>query len=238
VSVETPPPAAEALLGTDGLAVGRGAVLLHDVCLRIGPGEWWFVLGRNGAGKSTLLLTLLGLLPARGGSVVAARAVADRSGVGYVPQELPFPVDLPLTVREFVAMGLAGLRLRAGEAGERVRGALARLQVEDLALRPLRRLSLGQRRRALVARALARAPVLLVLDEPAANLDPHAAAALADDLAALRRDGLSIVQASHDLGLARAFATHVALLHGGTVLAGPATAVLGSRELASELGAG
>jgi ABC-type Mn2+/Zn2+ transport system ATPase subunit len=96
----------------------------------------------------------------------------------------------------------------------------------------VRRLSLGQRRRVMVARALARTPRLLVLDEPCASLDPEAALRLVADLERLRRtDGLAIVHVTHELGLARATATHVAEVADGRVTTGPVSRLLPQRPM-------
>jgi len=224
------------LIGTAGLVVGRGRPLLRGVDLRIEPGQTWFMLGRNGAGKSTLIYTLLGLLPALGGEIRQAPAVRDRTAVGYVPQEQRFQQSLPVTVTEFVRLGL-GDRGPAAARHARTAAALQAMGVEDLAPRNAGELSLGQRRRVLVARALARRPALLVLDEPTASLDAVSADQLGKDLDGLRRDdGLSLLVVSHDLGLARRYATHVALVAAGAVRTGAAADVFADPATAAALG--
>jgi len=216
---------APVLLGCEHLACGRRAPLLHDVTLQVHPGERWFVLGPNGAGKSTLVATLLGLLPARAGRVLPV-AGGDRLALGYVPQQQRFDLPLPITVREFVALGLHDDVHRAATAAQ-AQAALQLLGIDGLAARRVQELSLGQQRRVLVARALARRPRLLVLDEPLANLDEAGAAQLMADLAHLSAgDGIALLLVAHDRALARQFATHVAWVEAGTVHAGPAASVL------------
>lgn len=216
-----------ALLATSKLTVGRASPLLRDVSFAVEAGHWWFVLGDNGAGKTTLLLTLLGVLRARGGSIARAPNVADRTGLGYVPQDLRQPTSLPLTAREVVALGLYGLPLATSSIRTRCERALAALGISDLAGTDIGRLSLGQRRRVLVARALAREPALMVLDEPTANLDPAFARALCADLDRLRlATGMALLHVAHDLELAGHFATHVALVVDGVVRAGSAASLL------------
>ena len=223
------------LLEAERLDVGRRLPLLTGVTLTMKRGEGWFVLGRNGSGKTTLLATLLGLLRPLGGSVRLGREVADRRRLGYVPQEQRFDPTLPCTVAEFVEVALPDRCPRA-EWRTCVAQALAAMQVERLAAESMRALSFGQRRRVIVARALARRPLLLLLDEPTANLDAHGAAMLVKDLERLRREQeLCVVHVSHDLALARQFATHVALVDGGTVIAGPAAALFADRRLRGAL---
>jgi len=212
---------AVALIEGDGLSVGRRVPLLRDVALRIAAGEAWFVLGPNGAGKSTLVQTLLGLLAPLAGTIRRAPAVASRRAVGYVPQELRFRQSLPVTVAEFVQLALdrddGGMDRRRQRVGQ----ALAAMHVADLARRDVGALSLGQRRRVLVARALARRPQLLVLDEPTANLDAAGARRLLEDLERLRRDeSLAMLHVSHDLALVERYATHVAFVYDGHVRSG------------------
>jgi ABC-type Mn2+/Zn2+ transport system ATPase subunit len=225
------------LLGGDDLEVGRRQTVLRGVAFAVGAGEAWYVLGGNGSGKSTLLLTLLGLLPPLAGTVLAPCG-GDRQRLGFVPQEMQRQPTLPCTVAEFVATAVTEALPRSARAAQ-VGAALTMLGLAGLDATDLRRLSLGQRRRAQVARALARRPHLLVLDEPTANLDPIAARALAADCERLRLDqGMALVHVCHDLPLAREFATHAALVGQGRVHAGPAAALLQSDTLAAALGAG
>lgn len=227
-----------ALIAAERLSVGRRSVLLRDVAMHVQRGECWFVLGRNGSGKTTLIDTLLGLLPPLAGQIRREPAIADRSAVGFVPQEQRFSSSLPLTVGEFVSLGLAQQRLARVERSQRVEAALLAMHVEKLVRRNSGQLSLGQRRRVLVARALARRPQLLILDEPTASLDAFGSGQLALDLERLRREeGLALLHVSHDLALARRYATHVALLVDDAVRTGPAAEVFADPVLDAALGA-
>ena len=92
------------LVEARALRVGyRGRAILPPVDLRVGRGEFWFVMGRNGAGKSTLLKTLLGLLPPVGGEVRLAPGLR----VAWIAQRLDLETDLPLRARDVVAGGAA-----------------------------------------------------------------------------------------------------------------------------------
>lgn len=237
--MSTAPDPEPQLIETQHLAVGRGTPLLRKVTLQLRPGECWFLLGRNGSGKSTLIHTLLGLLPPLAGTIRQAPAIADRSAVGYVPQEQRFPASLPLTVLEFVDLGLAGRAVRRDERRARTAAALGAMHVSDLAEHNSGQLSFGQRRRVLTARALARQPSLLVLDEPTAGLDAFSAGQLAHDLEQLREGRrLCMLHASHDLELARRYATHIALLADGEVRTGPAALVFADPTTRQVLGLG
>ncbi|MCU0867318.1 MAG: ATP-binding cassette domain-containing protein [Planctomycetes bacterium] len=229
MSVESAP-AGPALLGCRDLVCGHGRPVLRGVTLQVARGDAWYVLGPNGAGKSTLVATLLGLLRPLAGEV-SAPCGGDRRQLGFVPQEPRSELALPVTVREWVGCALDAAIGRV-EAAARIAAALAAMGVEALAARDLRRLSLGQRRRVHVARALVRAPQLLVLDEPGANLDRAAAIGLAADLDRWRREqGLTVVMVAHDLELARRFASHAAIVFDGVVHAGPAGPLLADPAL-------
>lgn len=206
------------LLGCRDLCVGYRAPVLTGVTLAVYGGEAWCVVGDNGSGKTSLLQTLLGLLPPLAGTVSPV-AAGDRRLLGYVPQEQRFEPPLPCTVGEFVAIGLPDA-VPAAEATRRIDEALASLGVAALLAKDVRALSLGQRCRVAIARAMARLPRLLVLDEPTASLDTTSARQLAADLDRLRRQGLAVVHVSHDFALAAAHATHVAWVGDGQVRLG------------------
>lgn len=213
------------LVGAEQLCCGRRGPVLVDVTWQVAAGEFWCVLGDNGAGKSTLVATVLGLLPKLGGKVLPVCG-GDRRQLGYVPQQQRFDLPLPITVAEFVVLGLDD-RMARDEASGAVHGALRGLGIDGLAGRLVQELSLGQQRRVLVARALARRPRLLVLDEPLANLDEASARLLLGDLARLcREDRLSLVLVVHDRRLAAAFASHVVLVADGRAKVGPVAELL------------
>jgi len=188
-----------------------GRPVLEGVDLRIGPNDFIAIIGPNGGGKSTLLRVLLGLVPAGQGDVLlwGRPPAVHRHRVGYVPQFPRFPGGFPLTVADVVGMGrlyrrslLSRLR---GEDRDAVEHQLSRLGLSDLRRRPISELSGGQRQRVLIARALAAAPELLLLDEPTASLDASTAGAVYELLAELG-ESLPILLVSHDL---TAVAQHV-----------------------------
>lgn len=171
--------------------------------LDIYPGEFACMVGPNGGGKSTLLRLMLGLLRPISGEV---RVFGDapsrvRERIGYTPQHIRFDPLFPVTVMDVVLMG----RLEhcfAGRYSQVDRNAaceaLERVDLADMALRPFAALSGGQRQRTLIARALASAPELLLLDEPLANIDAAAGQKLTELLKKLHRN-ITILMVSHDL---------------------------------------
>jgi iron complex transport system ATP-binding protein len=226
--------------GYPGKPVGR------RVSLSAGNGEVLCLLGPNGSGKTTLFRTLLGLLPAQGGTVtldgrpLAAMPRAEVARrVAYVPQA--HAAHFPYTVREMVLMGRTahlGPFARPSDADrERATAALAALGILELAGADYTRISGGQRQLALVARALAQAAPLLVMDEPTASLDFGNQALVLRHVRALQAQGLGVVLSTHDPDHAFACATAVALLHHGTVrAAGPPEMVLTPDSLAEVYG--
>lgn len=223
-----------AILRAEGLAVGYGSrEVLRGVDLAVGEGEFWFFLGPNGSGKTTLVKALLGDLAPHGGKVVRDPSFRGRSSVGFIPQRCDLNPVLPTTVREFVSLGLAGLRVPRAQERARIGEALGKAGLEHLEARSYWTLSGGQRQRALIARALVRRPRLLFLDEPTNGLDPAVAASLTRTLARLHGDeGLTLIFVTHETALAERHATHAALIRAGRVEAGARSDVVTQRRLA------
>ncbi|MCK6553292.1 metal ABC transporter ATP-binding protein [Candidatus Binatia bacterium] len=223
----------EVLLHARALAVGYGRTpVLRDVDIEIRRGDFWCLLGPNGTGKTTLLRTLLGLLPPQSGEVWRAPNAGDSTHIGFVPQRCELNPHVPTTVREFVQLGTVGLGLGRAEAQRRLAWALERVGLGQLVAAGYWALSGGQRQRALLARALVRAPNVLLLDEPTNGLDPAVEAAFLGLLFELQRsEARAIAFVTHDLGIAAAHATHVALFHDGRVLAGARAEVLTADNL-------
>jgi zinc transport system ATP-binding protein len=189
-----------------GVNLHRGDVrVLEDIDLTIERGAFLAVLGPNGSGKTTLLRIILGLIAPRSGSVrvLGSSPRAARGRVGYVPQHARFDLDFPIRAEEVVRMG----RLARGRFGRRydasdraaARRALATMEVEHLADRPIGALSGGELQRVLIARALALEPELLLLDEPTASLDERIGRSVWDILGELSQR-MTLVVVSHDIG--------------------------------------
>ncbi|MBE2253516.1 MAG: ABC transporter ATP-binding protein [Myxococcus sp.] len=230
----------------EGVTVGYGAgPVLHDVSLEVRAGQAWAVLGPNGAGKTTLARVAAGLLAPEQGrvtvgdlpSTAAPAALATR--VAWVPQQAP--EGLAFTALEVALMGraphLGPLGLTSARDEQLARDALAAFDVVALADRPVSALSGGERRRVFLARALAQAAPLLVLDEPTAFLDVRHQVETLHLVRQRVSDALGVMAVLHDVSLASRFATHVALLSAGRVVAqGPAREVLSTARLSEVYG--
>ncbi|MFD5199413.1 zinc ABC transporter ATP-binding protein AztA [Streptomyces sp. NPDC058375] len=180
-----------------------GRPVLHQVSGEITRLTTTALVGPNGSGKSTLLGVLAGVIKPTSGDLLRT---GDRPPA-FVPQRGAVGDTLPLTVRQTVEMGRWGergpwRRLTARDHAT-VDAALDRLGIGDLAPRQLGELSGGQRQRALIAQGLAQESDLLLLDEPTTGLDPEARDRIGALLTTLVADGVTIVQATHDLEVAR-----------------------------------
>ncbi len=200
------------LLTCENLTLGYGSrVVVRDLSFTVGAGDWLCIVGENGAGKSTLIKTLLGLQKPLGGKISFHGLTAG--DIGYLPQQSQIQTDFPASVEEVVLSGLTARKkfLPFHSAADRKISLrnMERLNVASLAKRCFRELSGGQQRRVLLARALCAAEKILLLDEPTAALDPDAAADMYNVLAALNRDGTTIIMVSHDVTEALRNATHV-----------------------------
>jgi iron complex transport system ATP-binding protein len=197
----------------ESLVLG-GKIVLERVSLSFKPGELAVICGPNGAGKTTLLRALAGLLP--------GMPVPDPRQMAYVPQGARSAWGM--TVAQVASLG----RIPHGDQNApAVERALAACGIAHLWAARVDRISGGQARRAMLARAFATEPSMFLLDEPTADLDPaaqHAIMALLRDTA---RRGAGVVVVLHALELAQLYADRVVLLAAGRVSAdGPPGAVL------------
>ncbi len=228
----------KAILQVRNIRAGYGADdVLRGIDFDLRAGEVLGVVGPNGSGKSTLLKAVTGLLPLRGGEVlIAGRALGDLSARARARLCAVQPqVETPLfdySVEDFVLLGRHPHRALTGPASVHdkhcVAAAMEQMDLVKFARRSIRSLSTGEWQRALLARSLAQETPVLLLDEPAAHLDPghrHAVHVLLRNLAREKSRGVLCV--SHDLNLAAEFCDRLMLLHDGAIRAlGPARDVL------------
>jgi zinc transport system ATP-binding protein len=209
---------APAVITIEGLSFAYDSVpILEDVNLSIPARDSLCIVGPNGGGKSTLLKLILGLLkPDRGRIRVLGEAPETaRLRVGYVPQFAHYDPKFPVTVLEVVLMGRLD-RLSCGPYAEEDRQAahraLAEMGLEDMAGRLFAEVSGGQRQRTLIARALAGAGDILILDEPTANIDANSEEHLFKILGKLNKR-LTVLLVTHDVGFASKFFKSIACVN-------------------------
>jgi zinc transport system ATP-binding protein len=216
---------APVVAGHDVTVSRGGRRILHGVDLEVPGGQTVALLGANGSGKSTLVKTVVGLIPLDAGRIelfgAPLAAFRDWQRVGYVPQRTTAAAGVPATVGEVVASGLLSPRgwMRRRTRGDRgaVREALATVGMLERIGDPVASLSGGQQQRVLIARALARRPDLLIMDEPMAGVDLVSQQAFADTLADLSAHGTTILLVLHELGPLAPLIDRTVVLRAGVV---------------------
>jgi len=183
------------LITASNITVNRGETkILDNVSLIIGESEFITILGPNGGGKSMLLKCLMGFYIPDNGNIKRKRHLR----IGYVPQQFTSEQTMPISVGQF-------LRLRKKVSAEELETITAETNIEALVNKPLNILSGGELQRILVARALIGAPDLLILDEPAQNLDISGQLAFYKLLSEIyEKRSFSILMVSHDLHMVMA----------------------------------
>jgi len=177
-----------------------GNNILNDVNLDVKCGQIHALIGPNGAGKTTLIRSIMGGMPHKGTIRFLFR---DNCRIGYVPQLLEFDHSMPITVFDFISLMLQRFPLflsRRRNKRARVKEILAVTDCEHLIDRLIGGLSGGEFRRVLLAQALVPSPELLLLDEPASNIDEYGARQFEQKLIQLKNDyGHSIIMVGHDI---------------------------------------
>lgn len=198
------PPAPAAGIVVDHARRSFGPVLaVDDISFVAHPGEVTALIGPNGSGKTTLMLMLASLLVPDAGTIridghdPVTDPAAVRARIGWMPDG--FGTWDVLTVREILSIVASAYHLPKGEAADRIARLLALLHLDDLADRPARVLSRGQKQRLGLARALVNEPSVLILDEPASGLDPRSRIELRDILRSLAAQGRTVLVSSHIL---------------------------------------
>jgi zinc transport system ATP-binding protein len=211
--------------------------VLEDVSFTIYDKSFISIVGPNAGGKTTLLKLMLGLLGPSRGTIEIFMLPPDRARalIGYMPQHVQFDPHFPVTVLDVVLMGRLGNGTRFGPYRKRDRAicleALKKLEMYDAWKHPFGALSGGQRQRALIARALATEPKLLLLDEPTSNVDMAVETELFELLNALSKT-ITVIVVSHDLGFVSQYVQRVVCVN-RRVAVHPTAAITG--EMISDL---
>jgi zinc transport system ATP-binding protein len=208
------------------LSVKAGDVsILEDINAHVPKGECTAIIGPNGAGKTTLLLALLGEIKYSGNIRFNSGSHPHKIRIGYVPQRFSFDRGIPITVVEFLSMGIQkkpfwlGISRRMKESAAEL---LYLVKAEHLLKRRLGALSGGEMQRVLLALAVQREPEILILDEPDAGVDVQGGQVFCHLLEHLRIEkGFTQLMVSHDLGMVAYHASHVICLNKKVVAEGP-----------------
>jgi tungstate transport system ATP-binding protein len=190
--------------------------ILDRITLTITAGPPTILIGPNGSGKTTLLRAAMGLVPLTSGRITwGGREAATPARCAIMFQRSTM---LRRTAAANVRYALAAANVPRAKRKERAAELLALVGLGELGDRPARRLSGGEQQRLALARALARDPTVLFLDEPTASLDPYATKAIEDIVRAVSARGVKVVMSTHDLGEAKRLAGDVVLLHRGRLI--------------------
>ena len=196
-------------------AVGA-LTILDRITLSIKAGPPTMLIGPNGSGKTTTLRVIMGLLaPTSGHMTWGSRDVSP-------PRKRAIVFQRPAMLRRSAAANIryairAAGRVTGDEEG-RIAELLALVGLQGFKHRPARRMSGGEQQRLALARALARDPAVLLLDEPSASLDPAATKAIEDIVRVIAARGVKVVMSTHDLGQAKRLAGDIMLLHRGRLI--------------------
>ncbi|WP_299023996.1 metal ABC transporter ATP-binding protein [uncultured Thermanaerothrix sp.] len=214
---------------------------LERVSFEVIKGERLAVVGPNGAGKSTLFKVIAGILPPTSGRVeIYGGAPGEHICVAYLPQRSMVDWRFPVTVYDVVMMGRVGriglLRRPRREDHQKVRQALERVGLSDLATRQIAQLSGGQQQRMFLAQALAQEAELMLLDEPFTGLDLPSQNELLDLLVRLQREEITLMVSLHDLNLAAQHFPRILLLNRSLIALGSPQEVLNTRTLLAAYG--
>lgn len=186
----------------------EGRVVVSDLNFEAKKGDYLCIVGENGSGKTTLMKSIIGQIKASNGSISIEPKI---KGFGYLAQQNIIKKDFPASVKEVVLSGLVGTS-RPFYSKKQKQTALDNLKyfkVEHLADCAFSELSGGQQQRVLLARSLTASNGLLLLDEPASQLDLIAAQELYDIIESLNQSGITVIMVSHDISAALKYAKHI-----------------------------
>ncbi len=196
--------------------VARDVTILDQISLKLEAGAPTVLIGPNGAGKTTLLRAAMGLIPATSGLITwGGREASPPTRRAIMFQR---PAMLRRSTAANIRYALAAAKVPRAQREARVTELMAEVGLNGLERRPARRLSGGEQQRLALARAFARDPAVLFLDEPTASLDPAATKAIEDIVRRITARGVKVVMSTHDLGQAKRIGGDVVLLHRGRLI--------------------
>jgi tungstate transport system ATP-binding protein len=203
--------------------VADGVTIVDRISLVLAAGSPTVLIGPNGAGKTTLLRLIMGLVTPTHGRVTWG----SRENVSSTHRAIVFqrPAMLRRSAGGNIRYALAAAGVPRAKRKARAGELCALVGLDGLDDRPARKLSGGEQQRLALARALAKEPQILLLDEPTASLDPAATKAIEDVIRAVVARGIKVVMSTHDLHEAKRLAGEIVLMHRGRVIeSGPADA--------------
>ena len=198
-----------------------GTVVLSDLSFTVNAGDYLCIVGDNGSGKSTLMKAVLRLKSPISGQIIIGDDL-ETDEIGYMPQQTAAQKDFPASVREVVRSGClnsCGLRpYYSKQEKQMADDNMERLGIASIAKHSYRELSGGQQQRVLLARALCATRKILLLDEPAAGLDPNVSNEMYALIKELNNSGTTIIMISHDISASVKYGTHILHVGGRSAL--------------------
>ena len=218
------------LHAVDTIYEGEKIPSLKNINLHVNKGEFIAIIGPNGAGKTTLLETINGLLESKKGKVIVLgkELNGDGSGirklVGYVPQDYSIDELTPFLVSDVVLMGRFGkiglLKPITKNDKEIAKNMIDYLGISDLSHRPIGKLSGGQAQKVMIARALAKEPEILLMDEPFSNLDFEARKDVSEKLSHFHKSKqMTFVIVIHDIASIPKVCNRIIVMDAGKIIA-------------------
>ncbi len=227
---------ADILVKLDRARVQFGSlVAVRDISLDLRAGDLLGLIGPNGAGKTTLLRAVSGLQPLSAGRIQVLGEPVQPGLIGF-KQHIGFTPDTPwafdqLTVRDFLRFVAKGYAINPETVPEKIDFWLDQVWLKEKADQKIKDLSRGMRQRVGIARTLLPNPPVVLLDEPAAGLDPAGRAQFRQLLCSLRRQGKALIVSSHILADLNEYCTHIAIMaHGSVVQYGTVEQVAGGGD--------
>jgi len=206
---------------------GERTPVIKNINLEIKKGEFLTVIGPNGAGKTTLLETINGLLESKGEVIVLGEDIRKsgtgiRKNIGYVPQDFSCDSLTPFLVKDVVMMGRFGkigvLKSPSKKDHEIVKKTLNFLGISELEKKPVGKLSGGQLQKVMIARALAKEPEILLLDEPFSNLDLNSRDDISGKISFLNEKRMTVIMVVHDISSIPERCKRIVMMDNGNIV--------------------